>query len=292
MSLHTVKQFLAPTDSDQIIRLLETYGPRARVIGGGSFINYLDTHGLFPDAEILITTARADLARIHSPDGALVIGAGTALYRLLGNARLATPAFGAIRDAAESLVPQVRNMATVGGCVATASSLFDLPVALMALDGMVGVCGAGTEREVPLRDFARGEFKNALRDSEFVREVRLPQPPCRAASTFLKNATTANDFALISAAVYIEGEGDTCRESRIVVGGGVRPSASRASEAEAILKGKRLTLEAFNSAASAAAEEIQTMSDHRASARYRQRLVQVLVRRALELAAERMRNIA
>lgn len=289
-----LKHFFAPSTAEEIARLLQTHGPRARVIGAGSFINYLEIGSVLADVDIFITTSRTDLSRIESErDGTVVLGAATPLYRLLDADVVSGSRLAALRDATECLVPQVRNMATVGGCVATASPLFDVPVALMALDSMVVIRGTDGTRSMPVHEFSAGYYKNRLSMSEFVNAVRLPAQPLSAGSAFVKSARTANDFALINVAVrVICGEGNSCIDARIFVGGGVGDVPARAIAGEAAVRGRVMSTDWFRVAAAAAADSVPTISDQRASAAYRKALVRALVRRALETAADRVRSKA
>ena len=62
-------------------------------------------------------------------------------------------------------------------------------------------------------------------------------------------------------------------------------SATRATAAEAALKGKKLTDESIAAAAAVAADGLEVNGDHFASADYRRHLIGVLTERALKRAA-------
>jgi xanthine dehydrogenase YagS FAD-binding subunit len=92
-------------------------------------------------------------------------------------------------------------------CIATHAS--DLAVALVALDAVVYVRGAGGERAVPLTGFYRtpGEdpsVENALEPGELITSVEVPLLPEGARSGYLKIRDRASyEFALASAAVAV-----------------------------------------------------------------------------------------
>jgi len=97
------------------------------------------------------------------------------------------------------------------------------------------------------------------------------------------------DIAAVSVAVMLIMEGETCRQARIALGA-VAPVPMRARKAENILSGKRLTQGIMEKAGAQAARESRPISDVRASASYRNRMVSVLTRRAIEQAHARARK--
>jgi carbon-monoxide dehydrogenase medium subunit len=81
--------------------------------------------------------------------------------------------------------------------------------------------------------------------------------------------------------------GGRCGAARIALGA-VAPATWRVPAAERLLEGRVPTPEAFREAGRVAAEGCRPISDVRASARYRQLLVETLVPRALARCLERI----
>lgn len=290
MALQEVKEFLRPESSQEAAELLAKYGNRAVILAGGTFLHGLASRGLLPKVDTLIDLQRVGLSYVKSENGALAVGAMTTFADL----READPVkgmseLGAVRDAVQYPPPQIQNMATVGGSLATATSLFDLPVALMALDGRVKALGPAGFREIGLDNFFVDYFEPALQKEELLVEVLLPSLPARSASAFLKLETNANDLALLNVGARITvDESGTCQEARVVVGGGVGKSPVRAVSCESILKGKRCSEQILAECARAVLADVHPVSDHRASARYRAAVAKVFVRRALRQALGRL----
>jgi len=88
------------------------------------------------------------------------------------------------------------------------------------------------------------------------------------------------DIAVVGVAALLVVDGQVCADARIGLGA-VAPVPLRAHKAENLLKGKSITLELAAEAARLAASECSPMSDLRASAEYRRRMVEVLTRRAI-----------
>ncbi len=288
MALRKLKEFCIPESGDEVIALLDKYGDNALIVAGGTFVHGLEARGLLSEVEALIDVQKLGLGGVRDDDG-LRVGA-TATYAALERSATVSGGgpWGAIGDALTYPPAQIRNVATVGGCVAAACPFFDLPTAFLALDARVGARGAGGPRELALDAFLAGMFENALDEGEYVTEVVLPAPPPGSASAFLKLEGNANDLAIVNAAVCVTVTDGKCTGARVAIGGGCADTAVRAPSAEAVLEGAVLDAQAVQAAAEAAGADIDPMSDHRASARYRTAVAKVMVERALAQALGRL----
>jgi carbon-monoxide dehydrogenase medium subunit len=200
-------------------------------------------------------------------------------------------AFGAVRDALKYPPAQIRNVATVGGNIASACPYFDLPTAIMSLGGVVQAQGPEGTREIGLQAFFAGLFQNTLEPNEFVTAIVFPPLPARSASAFIKLETNANDLAIVNVAARITlDESGTCQEASVVVGGGVAETPIRATAADDLLQGEKMSDDLFKQAGIAAQSDLQPMSDHRASAAYRSAMAKTLTERALQRAVARLNN--
>jgi carbon-monoxide dehydrogenase medium subunit len=187
---------------------------------------------------------------------------------------------------------QVRNVATVGGNLVNASPAADLVPCLLVLDGAVTLVGPGGERELPVERFLLGPNRTARRPDELLTRVSLPALPVRAATAFLKaGRRRAMEISVVcvAARLTLDASLERCLEARIALGA-VAPTAVRAHQAERALEGQPVGDEAFRRAAEAAQAACRPIDDVRASAAFRQHLVGVLVRRALDRCVERARE--
>ncbi len=290
MAFPEAKEFLRPESGREVVELLTRYGNRALILGGGTFLHGLVARGLVSRVDALIDLQKVGLSYVKSEDGSLAIGATTTFTELGETDPVKShPELGAVRDALRYPPAQIRNMATVGGCVASASPLFDLPVAFLALDGAVKALGPRGSRVIELHKFFLDYFEHALETNELLAEVQLPKLPSRSASAFLKLETNANDLALLNVGVRITlDESGVCREARVVAGGGVGKVPVRAASCENVLKGQRPSRQLLNESAQVVSRDIHPVSDHRASAQYRTAVAKVFVRRALNQAIARL----
>lgn len=129
-------------------------------------------------------------------------------------------------------------------CIATNPS--DMNVALAALEATVRVTGPAGERTIAMADFHRLPGNEPWRDSnlradEIITAVDLPPRGFAEHSVYLKTRDRASyAFALVSAAVGLEMEGDTVREARLALGG-VAHKPWREVAAEEMLRGQPAT---------------------------------------------------
>jgi len=91
----------------------------------------------------------------------------------------------------------------------------------------------------------------------------------------------------VAARLTLDAGSERCVAARIALGA-VAPTTWRSREAERVLEGRALTPEALREAGRAAAAGCRPISDVRASARYREHLVEALVPRALARCLERI----
>src|SRR2546422_3315715 len=161
---------------------------------------------------------------------------------------------------------------------------------LLALDTSVCCHGPKGERSLALGDFFKDAYTTALGPAELLREVIVQIPPKKSGGAYLAFKRCAPVYASASAAVQLTlGDKDTCADARIVLGC-VGLTAIRAKLAEAALRGTQLTAKAIETAAEAARAAAEPQSDMRGSAEYKRRLVAVLVKRAIGIAARRARG--
>jgi xanthine dehydrogenase YagS FAD-binding subunit len=169
-------------------------------------------------------------------------------------------------------------------CIAVNPS--DMNVALAALDAVVIVAAAGGERRIPVTAFHRlpgntPHIDTELRPGELITGVELP-PPRFNRYHYLKLRDRASyAFALVSAAVLLQMEGNTIREARLALGG-VAHKPWRVPEAEALLAGVQLTDEVGRQVAAKMLAGASAYRDNQ----FKLELAQRAVVRALRNAAE------
>jgi len=163
----------------------------------------------------------------------------------------------------------VRNGATLGGNLGTASPIGDASPVLLALDAsLVLACAAG-EREVPMASYFTGYRQSVRRPGELIKTIRIPLPLAPVTS-FHKIAKRRFDDISSVAVAYALTLDDDGRVASVRIGlGGVAATPVRATAAEEALTGRPWTPETISAAAGELARAGTPMGDHRASGGYR-----------------------
>jgi xanthine dehydrogenase small subunit len=172
----------------------------------------------------------------------------------------------------------IRNGATLGGNLGTASPIGDTTPALLALDASLVLASAEGEREVLLADYFTGYRQSVRRPGELIKTIRLPLPlaPVTAFHKIAKRRFDDISSVAVAYALTLDGaasEADGAGGGRVAsvrIGlGGVAATPVRAMAAEEALTGQPWTRETVAAAADELARAGTPMSDHRASESYR-----------------------
>lgn len=187
---------------------------------------------------------------------------------------------------------QVRNRATLGGNLGTASPAADSAPALLVLEASVLVKGPQGDRSIPVEKFFAGPKRNALKKGELIVGILIPKPPDGSVGVYEKlSRRKAGDLAVVGVAVMasplLGGEGPGVRLKWRVALGAVSPTPIRSPQAEAILNAGYDAAH-IDEAAAAAYGCCCPIDDVRASAEYRQMMVVNITRRAIRAVVQQL----
>ena len=163
----------------------------------------------------------------------------------------------------------IRNGATLGGNLGTASPIGDAPPVLLALDASLVLVSVSGEREVPLAEYFTDYRQCDRRPDELIKTIRIPLP-LAPVTAFHKIAKRRFDDISSVAMAYALALDDDGRVASVRIGlGGVAATPQRATAAEEALLGRPWTRETVAAAAEELARTGTPISDHRASEGYR-----------------------
>lgn len=283
-----IENYFAPTDVAEVLTLLQQHGEQAKLLAGGQSLMPLMKLRLAEPQTIIDLNQVAALDDIREENGRLHIGA-LARHADVATHPLILQSYPLLADAARNIGdPQIRNRGTIAGSLVHADPSADYPPAVMALDGQLVVAkAAGGTRTVALDDFLAGPLMSDIGEDELVTRIEIPAPAAHSGGAYAKHSQVAGDFAIISVAAHITLDpSGICQQASIVVGG-VMPKPYRAEQAAGLLKGKALDAPLLTQAGEAAAEEVETEDDVRASAAYRSQLIRVTVPEVMRQASAR-----
>jgi len=266
------ERFFRPTSLADLLALKQAH-PDARLVAGATEIGVELNKKFKAFPRLISTEAVPELTRIAMTDAAWHLGAAatlTCLEEALG---------GEFPSVAKMLrvfaARQIRNRATLGGNLVTASPIGDSAPVLLTLDASVVLASAAGERTVPLSDFFMGYRQTVLRPDEVMREVVVPRFDGRLTrrADFLKVSKRRElDISIVAGAFCADLDAaGIVRRARIAYGG-VAAMPGRARKAEAALVGRTLR-DAAGAVAAILRDEYQPIDDARGGAAYRGGLV-------------------
>jgi aerobic carbon-monoxide dehydrogenase medium subunit len=284
-----LESYVRPAGLDEALAALAEPGVKTLVVAGGTdlvpMMRKMRMNGTLDgdDPRVVLDLSKLDdLCGIREVGDVLEIGAATTMGVIV--AHPAVKELVPVLAAAAATVgsPLVRNRATVGGNLVTASPSADTAPALLAAGAVVRLAGAaGGSRELPLTEFFVDYRKTALQPGEIVTHVLVPLAGRPVAGRFEKvGLRNADAISVVCAACEIELEGSTCRAARIGLGA-VAAVPVRALAVEAALRGHEMTDEAAAEAARLVHEHIAPIDDVRASAQYRGWVAEAVVARLI-----------
>jgi CO/xanthine dehydrogenase FAD-binding subunit len=175
---------------------------------------------------------------------------------------------------------QIRSIATLGGNLATASPAADSAPPLIALGATVTLTSGSGQRTLPVQSVFAGPKRNGLRAGEIVSSVEIPAKE-EVRSAWTRSAVrNENALSTVSVAVASAIQDGRFGPSRVALGA-VAPTPILAERACEAMEGSEATADQAEMVAALAAEDARPISDIRASALYRKRLVRVLTKRLI-----------
>jgi carbon-monoxide dehydrogenase medium subunit len=271
----------SPTTLAEAVSLLAEDG--RTVIAGGT--DLLVNPRYMVGVREVVDIRKLGLDYIREENGWLLIGAGATMREVARHPKIQALAHGILaRGAAVCGSPNIRNMATLAGNVASALPSADTPPSLIALDAQAVLVGMQGERIVPLESFFVGPAKS-VRERELIRELRISLDNVESLQGgFYKIGRTSEDISLVNAAATLIIKDGTITAAHVVMGA-VAPIPLRVARAEEALIGQAPIEEIFQRAAELVRAEVRPISDQRASSEYRRRMSGVAAMRALRQAA-------
>ena len=281
----------APDSIEDAIGLLANASVPAMVLAGGTDL-IIQTNASKDPERLLV-----DVKKISGMCDAILSNSGLELGPSMNCAELTARSdikaiYPGLVEAAYLIgSTQVQGRASVGGNLCNSSPAADTIPALIANSAECVIVGPAGERTVAVEDFITGVGTNCLTKGELLKTIKLPKPPTSTADAYLRFIPrTEMDIAVAGAGVSLTLDKDgTCVRARVAIGA-VAPTALLVPEAAAALVGNVLDEVALDAAATAATNSASPINDRRGTIEFRRHVVGVLVKRAVRIAADRVKG--
>jgi xanthine dehydrogenase small subunit len=171
----------------------------------------------------------------------------------------------------------IRNRATLGGNLATASPIGDSAPLLLALGADVRLVSKIGERLIPLSEFFLGYRQTALAPGELLRSIRIPKSFPEFVRFYKVAKRRMDDISTVAAGIAMTRDSSGRIETARIALRGAAATPWRATEAERVIEGTRFDRADLSGAADSLRDKLTPIGDHRGSAAYRLAIAQSLL---------------
>lgn len=275
--------YLKPTSLNDLIDYVSEARLEGAILAGGTDLLVKIRSGLITKRVLFDISGLEEIGGIADEGDNLRIGAGVRMQEL-AESNVVQNSLPFLSMAASQMgSPQIRNRATVGGNISSASPCADSVPPLMAAGAKLKLRSQAGDREVSLENFMKDAGQTSIRDHEVLTDIIVPKLAAGCQSRFFKvGRRKALAVSVINLAGWLKADPTGVVKDVKIVLGSVAPTAFRANGAEAVLKGKIATREIMQNAAKKAAEESSPISDIRGSEKERRLLVEAWTYRLIE----------
>lgn len=267
-------RFSRPTSLDHALDILDA-DPRPTVVAGGSDIAVDWNLRWKRPTHLLSLEAIPELRQYAETADSVMIGAALSLTDVGRTWSSAPTAFHEWLELFAS--PPIRNRATLGGNLVTASPIGDAAPLLAALDAVVHVVGHGGRRGISLSSFFTSYRRTTMGAGELVAAIEVPKPYPARLRFYKVSKRRLDDISTVAAGLAV----DVDRSGRIqrarFAFGGVAATPIRLREAEYLVTGQPWNREAVVRVQEMIDRTVTPISDLRGSKDYRREVAKQLV---------------
>ena len=278
---------LEPTGLEESLELLESFSGNIKPIAGGTDLLIDFRYGKIPPDYLLDLGKVPELNSLYI-NGGIKIGP-TANLTCISQSQKIREHYLMLAEGAGCIGSyQIRNLATIGGNICNAVPSADAAPPLLAANASVIIESTAGKRTLPIADFFLGPRKNALEMNELVTGIEIPEGNEKTGSVYKRYThRKALDLAVVGVAIQLTVTPSLVIENASIALGAVAPVPIRVEAAEKLLTGNLYSEELAEEAAELAKNHAKPISDIRASAEYRQKIIRVFVKRSIFEAYQR-----
>ena len=277
-------EYIAVRSVEETCAALAQDGSDSRILAGGTDLLLELRRPAGNSPRVVVDISRInELKGIVASDGVVTLGPLATHTQILQSL--------VIRESAPLLSfavasigsPQIRNRGTVGGNIMNAATCADTVPPLIALGATVTLRSTKGSRQMNLADLFVQPYQTRARADEVLTAIEFDKLPTQTRSAFVKlgrrNAVSISRLSV--AAILQKDEEGRITDARIVPGAAF-PTWQRVSEADQMLVGEKPSAALFAAAGKRVSEVMIADTGRRWSTEYKEPVVAVLVRRALE----------
>ncbi|HEY9867383.1 MAG TPA: FAD binding domain-containing protein, partial [Candidatus Obscuribacterales bacterium] len=216
------QQFFRPIQLSEVFNLLQEY-PQAQLIAGGTDLGLEISHHRQEFPTLISLESVAELQQIQHNSETIEIGAAIPLSYIQEQLKGIFPSLDEMLGWFAG--KQIRNRATIGGNIATASPIGDLAPVLLSLDAKIRLESLTGERIISINEFFKGYRQTQLQSQEVIVSIIMPKTITKNAirrfsQSYKVGKRGTDDISIVSAAFTIDLDtNNTIIYARLAYGG-------------------------------------------------------------------------
>ncbi|MBU0489372.1 MAG: xanthine dehydrogenase small subunit [Bacteroidetes bacterium] len=261
------QKYAKPVDIGEAV-FLRHINPEALVVAGATDIALRQTkkHEFFPAIHDVSDVSELRGLRVTKKE--IIAGACVTMEELRMAAKDVFPTLFDLLSVFASR--QIRNIATIGGNVGSASPIGDTLPFLMATGAEISLTGPKGLRDIPMNEFITGYRQTVLEPNELIACVTIPIPPKDViVKTYKSSKRKDLDISMVSGGFRLKLLAGNKVGEIILAFGGMAATTKRAVKTEKFLSGKTWTQENIDKAIVILETEFKPLSDARTDAETR-----------------------
>lgn len=241
--------------------------PKAIVVNGATDVALRQNKRNEIIEEIIDISDLKELKGFKFDDHQYIIGAGSTIEHLRGFSVNEIPALASMLSRFGSL--QIRNLASIGGNICSASPIGDSLPVLFVLQARVVLQSIDMQRELAIADFISGYRKTELKPDELLTQIIIPKSnDSSIVKSYKVSKRKSLDISTVSAAFFLKLNENTVEEVRIAFGG-MAAHTRFASATMGFLLNKQWCRATVDKAMLILGAEFSPIDDARSGAEYR-----------------------
>jgi len=267
------KKYFSPKTIKDLKKIIKKY-PDSNFLSGGTDLSLKVTKEREDLHNVINLKDIKDLDYIKKNKNFIEVGATTSLIEFETFIKKYYSDFNSILKRYGSV--QIRNVATIGGNIATASPIGDTLPILLSLNAKIVIEAAKNKKILPINGFFTTYRKTKLKKGEFIHSIRIPLYKNNIFKAYKISKRFDDDISSLCASFNIEVNNNKIKNIFIAFGG-MAEIPKRAKYCEKILKNKHLSIDSFLNARDNLEKDFSPINDMRASKNYRMEVAKNLL---------------
>ena len=259
------KKYFSPKTIKDLKKIIKKY-PNSNFLSGGTDLSLKVTKERDDLYNIINLKDIRELNFIKKNKNFIEVGAATPLIEFENYIKDYYSDFNSVLKRYGSV--QIRNVATIGGNIATASPIGDTLPILLSLNAKLVIENKKNKKTLLINDFFISYRKTKLKKGEFIHSIRIPIYKNNIFKAYKISKRFDDDISSLCGSFNLEINNNKIKNIFIAFGG-MADIPKRAKNCEKILKNKNLSIESFLTAIDNLEKDFSPINDMRATKNYR-----------------------